>query len=167
MKGCSVKIQLYVLLVLFLSACKKPELTMEDKAVLTSLYSTSTDTLKLNGHNYILETYLYRDFFPGIGIGKNISLFADIFLVSTDSTKIPSSLDIKKLYIVRDQLIWASAPVDNSDPYLPDFKLRKLSKNGPEWDTDINVDAIIMIADNITKEEYYVIAKKQLIHRVE
>jgi hypothetical protein len=167
MKKLSFGIQCFLLLALFITSCRKPEKTIENDAVLSSLYSTSADTLKLRGHNYILETYLYRDFFPGIGIGKNISLFADIFLVSIDSSAIPSNLDIQKLYIIKDQLIWASSPADAPDPYLPDFKLGKLSKNGPEWDTDINVDVITMIADSITSEEYYVIARKQVIHRVE
>jgi len=167
MKYYSLKIKFFILLTLCLTACKKPLLTIENDTVLSSLYSVSEDTLKLSDHKYILETYLYRDFFPGIGIGRNISLHAPVTLVSIDSSAIPAEFDIEKLYLIKDQLIWASTPDDLPDPYLPVFKLQKISKNGPNWDTDINVDAIIMVSDRITNEEYYLIARKQLIHRVE
>ena len=149
------------------SACKKPVTTFEDEALLNKLYLTSVDTLVLQDHEYILDTYLNRDFFPGIGIGKKTSLIADIYLVNIDSTAIPSYIDIKKLYIIQDQLIWASTPIGGVQPSVPEFKLNKLSRDGPEWNTGIYVDAIIMIVNSLTKEEYYIIARKQYINRSE
>jgi hypothetical protein len=148
-----------------LTACRKPVTTFEDEALLNKLYSTSVDTLALHDHEYILDTYLNRDFFPGIGIGKKTSLIADIYLVNIDSTAIPSYFDIKKLYIIQDQLIWASTPVAGVLTNVPEFKLNKLSRDGPEWNTGIYVDAIIMIVNSLTKEEYYLIARKQYINR--
>jgi hypothetical protein len=156
-----------IVLGLLNSACKKPVTTFEDEALLNKLYLTSVDTLVLQDHEYILDTYLNRDFFPGIGIGKKTSLIADIYLVNIDSTAIPSYIDIKKLYIIQDQLIWASTPIGGVQPSVPEFKLNKLSRDGPEWNTGIYVDAIIMIVNSLTKEEYYIIARKQYINRSE
>lgn len=168
----SPKINLYqfrtvfiLILSFHLTACKKPVTTFEDESLLNKLYSTSVDTLALQDQEYILDTYLNRDFFPGIGIGKKTSLIADIYLVNIDSTAIPSYIDIKKLYIIQDQLIWASTPIAGVQPSVPDFKLNKLSRDGPEWNTGIYVDAIIMIVNSLTKEEYYLIARKQYINR--
>ena len=158
----------YILILSFhLTACKKPVTIFENEALLNKLYSTSVDTLALQDDKYILDTYLNRDFFPGIGIGKKTSLIADIYLVNIDSTAIPSYIDIKKLYIIQDQLIWASTPIAGVQPGVPDFKLNKLSRDGPEWSTGIYVDAIIVIVNSLTKEEYYVIARKQYINRTD
>jgi hypothetical protein len=167
-KNFRFKIHLLVLLIILMTACKKPVTTFEDEALLNKLYSISVDTLTLQNNDYILETYLSRDFFPGIGIGKKSPpLVADIYLVNIDSVAIPSYLDIKKLYIIQGQLIWESTPIDGVQSYVPDFKINKLGKNGPNWDTDISVDAIIMIVNNLTKEEYYLIARNQYIIRTE
>ena len=156
----------FILILSFhLTTCKKPVTTFEDEALLDKLYSTSVDTLALQDHKYILDTYLNRDFFPGIGAEKKTPLIANIYLVNIDSSAIPSYLDIKKLYIIQDQLIWASVPVAGVQPYVPEFKLNKLSKDGPEWNTGIYVDAIIMIFNRLTTEEYYLVARKQYIHR--
>jgi hypothetical protein len=171
----STKINLYrfrtvfiLVLSFHLTACKKPVTTFEDEALLNKLYSISVDTLTVQTQKFILETYLSRDFFPGIGIGKKSPpLIADICLVNIDSIAIPSYLDIKKLYIIRDQLIWESTPIDGVQPYVPNFKLNKLSKDGPNWDTGIHVNAIIMIVNSLTKEEYYLIARDQFIIRTE
>jgi hypothetical protein len=151
-----------------MTACKKPVTIFEDEALLNKLYSISVDTLTLQNQNYIIETYLSRDFFPGIGIGKKSPpLIADIYLVNIDSITIPSYLDIEKLYIIQDQLIWESTPVDGVQPYVPDYKLNKISKNGPNWDTGINVDVVIMVINSLTKEQYYLIARNQYIIRTE
>ena len=56
-------------------------------------------------------------------------------------------------------------PVGGVLPDVPEFKLNKLSRDGPEWNTGIYVDAIIMIVNSLTKEEYYLIARKQYINR--
>jgi hypothetical protein len=162
------RIQLFIILIIQVSACKKPVTTFEDEALLDKLYSFSVDTLRVQTQNFILETYLSRDFFPGIGIGKKSPpLNADIYLVNIDSIAIPSYLDIKKLYIIKDRLIWESTPISGLQQYVPNFKLNKLSKDGPNWDTGINVDAIIMIVNSLTKEEYYLIARNQYIIRTD
>ncbi len=167
-KNFLFKIQLFIILIALLTACKKPVSTFEDEALLNKLYSTSVDTLIVQTQNFILETYLSRDFLPGIGIGKKSPpLIADIYLVNIDNIAIPSYLDIKKLYVIQDQLIWESTPIEGVQPYVPDFKLNKLSKDGPNWDTGIHVDAIIMIVNSLTKEEYYLIARNQNIIRTD
>ena len=159
------KIQLIIILIIYLTTCKKPVTTFKDEALLNKLYSNSIDTLAIQTQDYILETYLNRDFFPGIGIGKKSPLIAEIYLVNIDSTAIPSYIDIKKLYIIQDHLIWASTPEAGVKPGVPDFKLNKLSRGGPEWNTGIYVDAIIMIVNSLTKEEYYLIARNQYVQR--
>lgn len=151
------KLKLLLIIAFLLAACEKPK-TFEDKELLTRLYATSVDTLSIQSQKYILETYLRRDFFPGGPIPRKSPLIASIYLVN---------LDIKKLYIIQDRLIWASDPVEGDQSNVPDFKLSKISRDGPEWTPDSYVDAIIMIVNKITKEEYYLIARDQYIERIE
>jgi hypothetical protein len=158
--------EIVLIITVLLAACEKPK-TFEDKELLTRLYSASVDTLTIQSQKYILETHLSRDFFPGGPIPRKSPLIADIYLVNLDSLEIPSTLNIKKLYIIQDQLIWASYPVKGVQPNVPDFKLNKISTDGPKWTPETYVDAIILIVNNITKEEYYLIARDQYIEKTE
>ena len=150
----------------FLTSCEKPNIR-EDSELLTHLYDNSDDTLTIQNSKYILETYLYRDFFPGGPIPKKSPLIADIYLINTDSLPIFEHLDVLKLYIIHDQLIYISSPVEGVQPNVPDFKLNKISRDGPEWGPNIYVDIIIEIINNLTNNRYLLIAKDQYIEKVE
>ena len=71
------------------------------------------------------------------------------------------------MYVISNQTIWVSDPQDNRQLKFPDFKLYGLSNNGPIWDTDITVDVILKIADNSIPMDYFLIAKHQIIKRIE
>jgi hypothetical protein len=151
-------------------SCEKDKIygdISDDSKLYSSLYSDSVDTLTIGTNKYFVETDLYRDFFPGGPIPRKSPLIASIYLVNCDSLSIPDNIKIKKLYVINNQTIWISDPLDNGQTNHPDYKLFGLSKNGPIWDTDISVDVILEIADNLLQKDYFVIAKDQSIKRVE
>ncbi len=150
----------------FLTSCDKPDVS-EDPDLLNYLYANSDDTIFVGMNRYILETYIYRNLMPGGPIPEKHPLVALVYLVDRDSLAIPSSMNLTKLYVIKDQSVWISRPVDSNQPYVPDFKLDKVSNDGPEWETDVYVDVVAEVADNSADKKYLVIAKHQYIEKVE
>jgi hypothetical protein len=161
--GCGLTI-LAMILCCLITSCEKPDIS-EDSNLLKELYANSVDTLEINTDKYFLETYLYRNFMPGAF--KERGLVAVVFLVHSDSTSIPSEINISKLYIIQNQTIWISTPKNSTDSFVPVFKQSKVSTEGPEWDTEINADVIVEILSTLTKEKYFLAAKNQDIERPE
>jgi hypothetical protein len=157
------------LLITIISSCRKYDLNgdvVADSQLLEKLYLSAKDTLTIDLQNLILETELYRDFFPGVP-DRNTRLFALIFIVNTDSSLISKKFDIKTLYVINKNQIWISTPNPQDDIFLPISKVFALSKNGPEWDTGVNVDVVVTLEDLITGKIAYLIARQQLIERAD
>jgi hypothetical protein len=159
-------ITLCIGLIGFLSSCEKP-IAVEDPDLLNKLYSESKDTIEIESSKYILETELYRDFMPGALFPSKRPLSALVILLNLDSITIPSTLNITKLYIIKDQLIWTSIPKDSNRNQIPDFRLYKVSTDGPEWETEKPVDVVIEITNNLNNDKFLLIAKQQYIIRLE
>ena len=153
---------LSVFMVSILISCEKPDIT-EDPDLLNALYSNSFDTVIIDDSNYFLETEITRNLMPGGPIPTKRKLVALIYLVKADSLPILSSIDITRLYIIKGNLIWTSKPSDSNLTQVPDYKLDKLSNEGPEWETDIYVDAVAEIIDNLNNKKSLVIARDQYI----
>ena len=143
-------------------SCEKPDVK-EDQNLVEKLYSSSQDTITIDSHNYFLETYLSRDFMPGGPIPKNSRLAALIYLVNSDSLKISNNITISKLFVINGSLIWTSIPHDPNDLYVPEYKLVRVSIDGPEWETDIFVNVVAEIHNSLTDKVDYIIARNQKI----
>jgi len=152
------------LIVTVFVACEKPNIS-DDQEFINNLYAEATDTITIDTSEHFLETYLYRNFMPGAF--KNRSLIASIFLINADSLPISKELTITKLYVIKNDLVWISIPDDFKDSYLPEFKLEKISRDGPEWETGIYVDVVAEILYILTKDKYLLIARHQYIERAD
>jgi hypothetical protein len=157
---------LLLLTVSFLTSCDKPDVS-ENPDLVNSLYANSDDTLNIGMNKFILETYIYRNLMPGGPIPTKRPLVALVFLFDIDSLAIPSNINITRLYVIKDQLIWISKPVDSNQPNVPDFKLDKVSNDGPEWETEIYVDIVVEVVDNSLNDKYLLIARHQYILKLE
>ena len=149
---------------ILLNSCEKPDVS-DNPNLVNSLHADSNDTIEIGTSKYILETYLSRDFMPGYQHKR--PLVALIFLVNIDSLPIPSNIDISILYVIKDQLIWTSNPVDSNQPEVPDFKLDKLRNDGPEWDVNIYVDVVAEVINKSTGDKILIIARQQKIQRLD
>ena len=149
-------------------SCKKDDLygdVVVDSQLHDKLYLNAEDTIKIDNQNLVLQTELYRDFFPGV-TKKNTRLIASIYIVNIDSLQISNKLDIKTLYVINKEQIWISN-LNSPEDMMPIYKLYRLSTNGPEWETNIYVDVVAAIEDLNTKKINYLIARNQLITKVE
>ena len=166
MKNILIKPLLITLFAALLTSCEKPSV-IDDAELLNRLLTNSVDTLIYNSSKHVIEAELYRNFFPGSSIPTKRPLVAQVYLVNLDSVKISTDLDITKIYIIRDPLIWVSSPTSTSSQNIPEYKLSKFSNDGPEWDTNILVDVVLEIRNSFTKESYLLIVRDITIERIE
>ena len=138
-----------------------------DRELSKQLYAKSADTLIIDNQKLVLETDLARDFFPGGMIQRKSRLFVSINVVNTDILPITGNIETQTLYVINKDQIWISNPELRSDIYIPAFKAYWLSRNGPEWETGIFVDAIVSVKDLKTSEINYLIARNQKINRLD
>jgi hypothetical protein len=166
MKNILGKSLIVTIFVALLSACEKPSV-IEDAELLNRLMANSVDTLVYNSSKHVIEAEAYRNFFPGSSIPTKRPLIASVSLVNLDSVRISTDLDITKLYIIKDPIIWVSSPTSTNSQSIPEYKLSKFSNDGPEWDTNILVDVVLEIWNSVNRESYLMIVRDITIERIE
>ena len=162
---------LLVLIPLAQYSCQKDNLEGEiiiDPAFIEDLKTNSSDTVIIENQKLILETLIYRNFFPGGPINdKDRRLFALEWIVNTDSILITQNFIVSKLYVINNDQIWASEPETNQDCITPDYKSYMISRGGPEWETGIDVDIVISITNLTNNKQEFLIARNQIIEKIE
>ena len=147
---------------LFLFSCEKPDIT-DDPFFAEQLITNSVDTILIDSHRYFLETELSRNLMPGGPIPTKRKLVALISLANADSLPISVNISITNLYVINDTSIWTSVPHEYTSLNIPDYKLIKVSTDGPEWETDIYVDVVAEITNNQTKQKILIKKRDQKI----
>ena len=147
---------------LVLFSCEKPDIT-EDPLLAEQLLTNSVDTILIDSHRYFLETELSRNLMPGGPIPTKRKLRAFISLINADSLSISENISILKLYVINGTSIWTSVPRESSSSYIPEYKLFRVSTDGPEWQTDIYVDVVAEVLNNLTIQKILIIKRDQKI----
>ncbi len=163
---------LTILFIITNYSCQEDNLEGEiinDPALVEKLYANSSDTINIENQKLILETEIYRNFTPDGGPfnEKDRRLIAPIWIVNTDSTHITRKLSVSKLYIINNHQVWTSDPDTNPENTTPVYKSFFISKGGPEWEPEIYVDVVISIIDLANNNEKFIIARNQIIEKVE
>jgi len=162
---------LIILFILTQYSCQKDKLEgqiITDPIYIENLYSNSKDTIIIDNQNLVLETEIYRNFFPGGPIDdKDRRLVAQLWIVNIDTILLTQNLSISKLYIINNDQVWTSEPETTPDNYTPENKLYLISKSGPEWETGLYVDVVISMTNLIDNKEKLLIARNQIIERIE
>jgi hypothetical protein len=147
---------------LLLYSCQKPDIT-DDPFLAEQLLTNSVDTILIDSHRYFLETELSRNLMPGGPVPTKRKLVALISLVNADSLLISGNISITNLYVINGTSVWTSIPHEYVSLNIPDYKLIKVSTDGPEWETDIYVDVVTEITNNQTKQKTLIKKRDQKI----
>ena len=129
-----------VLSILLLSSCI---FTNKTDPSIEFLMENAVDTLEIDDASYILDAFVYRDYFPGDS--QELSLRSIITLFRLDSLQIPSNISMIEQYVMWDDSLWVPDSIDQIDISLPPFKLKMASIGGPEWPIGSYVDVISKI----------------------
>ena len=132
---------LLALTILF-TGCPDSNPTAPSKTVEELL--SSPEEVNINGQNYTLSSYLWRDFMPP---SDGSDLMAVVTISEKNSIEIPAGLDATYLWVINGDEVWSTSFSDESRPPTPTYQLGKIARGGPKWDTGINVDVVVKIID--------------------
>jgi len=105
-----------------------------------ALQSAPEEIILVN-QEYILETFLWRDFMP-VSPPNGKPLIALIKVIEKNEVPIAADLDLAYLWIICGQEIWSTTFTDET-PGSPDNELHRIARDGPEWGPGIQVDVIV------------------------
>ena len=137
-----------------------------DKELISELRAIVTDTLLLDSRTYVLEAYMWRDFQP-ISPENGKPLISINWLVCTDSVKIPANIHLVKQFVIYGDVVWVSDYSNETLSAEPEYKIKKVSREGPKWGPHVSVDVISQIHDSNTGKDYYVGLKNVYIGRTD
>ena len=151
----------------FLAGCEKDDLpnVKVDKDLIQELDSKVMKVATINSHDYFIDAYLWRDFMPMSPPNGN-PLVSINWLISADSSAIPDNIKLEQQYVIYGDSIWI-ANYDNVTHQTPEYKIEKVSIDGPKWGPFVHVDVIAKISDSNTKLDYYLKLKGAHILRTD
>lgn len=155
----------FFLILVGLTSCRKEgtvDLMVKNDPRLASSLRNSKESLTLAGNNLVLSTYLYRDFMPTIG-GDGSKLIGVIRLEDAQGTRFSSSINLKRLYVIKGNEIWTANFSEVS--VVNAHALEGVVRNGPFWGPKISVDVVCEFV--MKGKEYQIIAKAQPINRID
>ncbi|HLP73337.1 MAG TPA: hypothetical protein VK155_10575 [Bacteroidales bacterium] len=124
--------------------------------LISDIYSTALDTLRIDTSEYVLETYLQSA--KTTTNNSENDLVALIYLVNTANLQIFTNMSLVNLYIIRENYIWTSNP-GSAHSNASRFSLARVSTDGPGIIAGIFVDVVAEI--KIDSVNYSVIARHQ------
>ena len=139
---------------------------LSDKELISELRSMVTETLFIGSKSYVLEAYMWRDFQP-ISPENGKPLISINWLVCTDSVKIPANIHLVKQFVIYGDVVWVSDYSNETLSAEPEYKIKKVSREGPKWGPHVSVDVISQIHDSNTDKDYYVGLKNVYIDRTD
>jgi hypothetical protein len=130
-------------------------------------YKNAPDTLVINKHKLVLNTYLWRDFMP-ISPPDGKPLKAIIKIIPTNTEKIPVNIDADKIWVIFKNEVWITnlKPVGNKPKNGNIPFLEKMASGGPKWGPNVKVLVVIQIRDE-KGNTFLLKAVGQQIHRTE
>lgn len=103
-------------------------------------------TVEFDGRTFALETFLWRDFMPGIGPEGSL-LGAVVELTAVDGQPFPDEIDADRLWVINGERVWETSFSGQSRPRNPSRldQLEKSAAGGPRWDVGTEVDVVVRV----------------------
>jgi len=157
----------FLIIVMALSFLSCDKESVIDNERILQIRKNAVETLTIGSSSFVLDAYLWRDFMP-ISPENGKPMISINWLVSTDFVKIPENISMVKQYVFFEDEIWvANYENEAPTPSLPEYKLERISRNGPKWGPNVYVDIISQIRDSKTNKDYYIERKNVFVARTD
>jgi hypothetical protein len=106
------------------------------------------ETTLVDGHVFVLSTYLWRDFQP-IAPPDGKPLIALAYIDVIDTTRFPTTISSDALWIVWSNQVWKTYFTQETPPQDPPGfnRLARIAREGPKWGPHVYVDVVVRIFD--------------------
>ena len=157
--------KMFIIMVAFsLLGCNRDE---KSKVEILQIREKAVETLTIGSNSFVLDAYLWRDFMP-VSPKNGQPMISINWLVCTNSIKIPDNISMVKQYVIYNDEVWEGNYENEAPtPSLPEYKLERISRNGPKWGPNIYVDVISQIRDSKTNKDYYIERKSVYVARTD
>ena len=147
----------FLLVLVFTKSCNDQYINDE----LVAELKASPPLLNLGGKDYYIYSFLACDYsHPAEIFGVHTSCC--ITLVTNDSTPVEPGINFIAKYVIKDNMVWKSAPGDvTTYPY----SVMVQSHDGPNWGADYYADVVLEFS--YQGEIYRLLATKQYVLKIE
>jgi hypothetical protein len=125
---------------------------------LVSQINSSPSTQTINGVEYTVEPYAWRDFMPIVN--PPVRLNANNTLIREDGNTIQSDFEIVQHYIVRDKEIWVPDDIEVRQNQSSPNQLHIVSREGPTWEIGSKVSVGLKIKNQETGNIFWLSVPK-------
>lgn len=127
---------------------------------------SAVESVTINEFDFILETYLWRDFMPvSPPEGKPLTAIARVMVINT--TDFPVTVDADRIWVINGTEVWEAEFSTEEPASIVAHTLEKIARNGPKWESGTNVDVVVRLTDSETGNQYLLKAVDQQIGRTE
>jgi hypothetical protein len=128
---------------------------------------TAPLAVEINGRQYKLETYLWRDFMPPTTPDGSL-LGAVAYLTAVDGQPFPAKIDATRIWVVNGEEVWETTFLSEARPRdsVHLYQLQKNASGGPRWDVGAQVEVVVRVTVS-TAAPCLLRATKQVIGRTD
>jgi len=137
-----------------------------DEELILQLKTKAVDNLIIESNSFVLDAYLWRDF-QRVSPPNGKPMISINWLIDINSVRVPDNINLVKQYVIYQDSIWISDYENEMAPNQLEYKIEKISRNGPKWGPKIYVDVISQIYDSNTDKTHYIALKNVFIERTD
>lgn len=167
-----IRMLFFAFSLLFLSACDNEEKAIPldgnvvlDQEMAIQLTNSSAELLTIDGKQYVLDAYLWRDFMP-ISPPNGRQLISINWLSTVDHSPIPANIQMIKQYVINGNYVWIANYFDDAT-YPEEFKMERVSRYGPKWGPDVTVLVVSVLKNRDTNSIHLIKVKNVTIGRTD
>jgi hypothetical protein len=127
MKRISEVFLVVIISTVLIIGCEKDEIQniKVDKDLVIELNKIADSIIVIDSHSYFLDAALWRDFMP-ISPPNGKPLISLNWLISSDSSAIPSNIKLVRQYVINSDSVWIAEYL-NDTRNAPVYEIEKIS----------------------------------------
>jgi len=109
----------------------------------------AAESVTIDGREYRLEAYLWRDYMPRVGMPQSHPLFALAWVTAVDRAPVGNGLVLDGIWLVHGDDTWHGRFADEprgQDPARA-HQLEGIARDGPEWPVGDKVTVVVRFHD--------------------
>jgi hypothetical protein len=109
--------------------------------------NSAKNPITIAGRNYKLESYIWQDSMPTIGVGRGNGMIASVRIIAVDKQALPDKLLPDKLWVIRnsDKSVWETNFTD--EPRISNDTIEMVARSGPQWSPGSSIQVVVRVKD--------------------
>jgi len=107
---------------------------------------TAPQVVEINGRQFKLETFVWRDFMPIIEPDGS-RLNAIVYLTAVDGQPFPDEIGSDRIWLINGEKFWETTFSGEERPRDAEhlYQIVKVANGGPRWDVGTEVEVVVRV----------------------